>query len=48
MKRSSVKATCKKCRELGEKLFLKVDKCNGGKCPVDKRTVGLKQLRKNR
>lgn len=31
------KLKCKLCRREGEKLFLKGDKCNSAKCPVEKR-----------
>ena len=30
-------AVCRQCRREGQKLFLKGDKCYGGKCPVSKR-----------
>lgn len=40
--------TCKTCRRLGEKLFLKGEKCNSAKCPMVKRAYAPGQKPKKR
>ncbi len=50
---NSGSAVCRKCRRVGEKLFLKGARCRTAKCPIEKKTsspgqhgkkVGLKKL----
>jgi len=42
------RATCKTCRRLGEKLFLKGEKCMSSKCPMVKRAYAPGQKPKRR
>ncbi len=41
-------AVCRLCRREGQKLFLKGDKCYGGKCPLTTRSFAPGQHGKNR
>lgn len=41
-------AKCKLCRREGEKLFLKGERCEGGKCAITRRNYAPGQLGKNK
>ena len=41
-------ASCKKCRREGQKLFLKGDRCNTGKCALERRAYAPGQHGKNK
>ena len=42
------KASCKKCRREGQKLFLKGERCNTGKCAIERRNYAPGQHGKNK
>ena len=41
-------ASCKKCRREGQKLFLKGERCNTGKCAIERRNYAPGQHGKNK
>lgn len=41
-------ASCKKCRREGQKLFLKGERCNTGKCAIERRAYAPGQHGKNK
>ena len=41
-------ASCKRCRREGQKLFLKGERCNTGKCAIDRRNYAPGQHGKNK
>src|SRR5574344_2635648 len=41
-------AACRKCRREGQKLFLKGERCNTGKCSIDRRNFAPGQHGKNK
>lgn len=52
MSRISLNSKCRLCRAEGTKLFLKGDRCNGSKCPIEKKGAvppgmhGIKRAKK--